>query len=524
MESYTRNGGIIGKVMDFGAADFYSGVFDTNTKLVMNFNDTNGSTNFVDSTSTVTFPTVVGATISTTQSKYGGSSGYFNGSSYITSTYSADLVFGTNPFTIEAWIYSPSGQNTGSNHTIICVAEAQSATNWQFSISSGYLYFWIDTGNVNNSTTLIPTNQWVHVAAVREGTGTNQFKLYLNGTLWATGTNAVNYSYAVGLRLGMNRGSNAYFNGYIDDVRIVNGTALYTAAFTPPTSELVGPGNKKNSGIWDLQAVLEYESIAPPGQAEFTTPGTFSWTAPEGVTSVCVVCVGGGGGGGSTGGSGGGGGGGGGLGWKNNITVVPGNSYTVVVGGGGPDDSATNGGNSYFIDTSTVAGFGGTSSSTATGGIGGSFVGGGGGNGGSPANSGELDSTGGGGAGGYSGNGGGSSVNTNGQAGSGGAGGGGAAGGSGDAASGGGGVGIYGEGASGAGGVYTGNDAGAGGGGGSGGTDGAAGTTLNGNGGAFGGGGAGAELNGETGAGAGGAVRIIWGVGRAFPSTGTADV
>lgn len=32
---------------------------------------------------------------------------------------------------------------------------------------------------------------------------------------------------------------------------------------------------------------------APVGQAEFLTAGTFSWTAPEGVTSVCAVAVGG---------------------------------------------------------------------------------------------------------------------------------------------------------------------------------------------------------------------------------------
>lgn len=34
------------------------------------------------------------------------------------------------------------------------------------------------------------------------------------------------------------------------------------------------------------------------GQEAYTTPGTYSWVAPSGVTSVCVVCVGGGGGGG----------------------------------------------------------------------------------------------------------------------------------------------------------------------------------------------------------------------------------
>ncbi len=40
-----------------------------------------------------------------------------------------------------------------------------------------------------------------------------------------------------------------------------------------------------------------FEGVAaasPSGQQAYTTAGTFSWTAPAGVTSVCVVCVGGG--------------------------------------------------------------------------------------------------------------------------------------------------------------------------------------------------------------------------------------
>lgn len=279
-----------------------------------------------------------------------------------------------------------------------------------------------------------------------------------------------------------------------------------------------------NGGFIGTTTSYQLASSVAAGEQAYTTPGSYSWTCPDGVTSVSVVCVGGGGGGGSTGFSGGGGGGGGGLGWKNNITVVPGNSYTVVVGISGTRDSTTHGGDSYFIDSSTVAGLGGLSSTDASGGTGGGYVGDGGGNGGTPNNSGTADSTGGGGAGGYSGNGGGSAINTNGTAGSGGGGGGGGAGGSSDAASGGGGVGLEGEGSSGAGGVYTGGDAGAGGGGGSGGTAGGAGTSRPNNGGGnYGGGGGGAELNNEAGNGADGAVRIIWGDNRSFPSTNTAD-
>ena len=252
------------------------------------------------------------------------------------------------------------------------------------------------------------------------------------------------------------------------------------------------------------------------GSASYTTPGTYSWVAPTGVTSVSVVAVGGGGDGSSPNS----GGGGGGLGYKNNIAVTPGNSYTVVVG---PQENATG---SYFINTSTVNGKGTTTST------GGTYVGDGGGNGG-------TGNGGGGGAGGYSGNGGtGGAPGSPAGAGSGG-GGGGARGyicpyycGSttyGGGGGGGGGVGLFGEGTSGAAGGVATYCRPRGGGGGSGGATGCSGCaqacpppcflySYGGNGGLYGGGGGGAG-NGQ-GAGASGAVRILWpGNTRSFPST-----
>jgi len=101
-----------------------------------------------------------------------------------------------------------------------------------------------------------------------------------------------------------------------------------TVSYTEPTV----PGS---SG----QCKSMVASTTDPGQESFTTPGTYQWTAPAGITKVSVVAVGGGGGGqtstqawnavSSCGGAGGG------LGWKNNIPVTPGQSYTVVVGAGG---------------------------------------------------------------------------------------------------------------------------------------------------------------------------------------------
>jgi hypothetical protein len=261
----------------------------------------------------------------------------------------------------------------------------------------------------------------------------------------------------------------------------------------------------------------------PTGQQAFTTPGTFSWTAPTGVYSVSVVCIGGGGGGLFHPTFTGGGGAGGGLGWKNNISVNPGETYTVVVGAGGTSDistgqgSPTAGGPSYFINLSTVAGLGGDRNYAGTVNYaqGGNYVGDGGGKGGTAPSAWECG--GGAGAGGYSGQGGQGGGNSafaprDGSAGVGGAAGGGAIGGfsNGTYGAAGGGVGIYGAGANGAGGTYGGTYWGQGG---SGGTSGSSGGLY----------GGGAVGNG-TAVGSSGAVRIIWGDDRSFPSTRTADL
>ena len=267
------------------------------------------------------------------------------------------------------------------------------------------------------------------------------------------------------------------------------------------------------------------------GQLTYNIPGTYSFVCPPDVTSVSVVCVGGGGQGATSMGVDSNGGGGGGLGYKNNITVIPGNTYKIVVGDAGSKNfwgDGVDGGDSYFKDINTVAGLGGKGGATyGTPGVGGTYIGDGGGNGGAGGSANSLQG-GGGGAGGYSGNGGDglSSASGSSGAGTGGAGGGGYK-------AGGGGVGLLGEGSSGAS-ASSGTIGNAG----SGGDDGKVpiknfsytnnsgvattfSTSFPPKGGAYGGGGCSAPT---YGAGGHGAVRIIWGDGRAFPSTNTGDV
>ena len=264
--------------------------------------------------------------------------------------------------------------------------------------------------------------------------------------------------------------------------------------------------------------------IPPIGQQAYTTPGTFSFTVPAGLTSISAVCVGGGGGGGNDTDNTepGSGGGGGGLAYQTSIAVTPGEILTVVVGAGGGSDTA---GGQSRIDrsgTSLVAASGGGRGQSPdngnAGGAGGTVIvgtGGAGGSGGTTSD-GPSNGAGGGGAGGYSGTGGtgqsasGTPASTASTTGGGGGGG---------QNAGGGGVGILGT----TGQNGTAGASGVGGGAGSGGTNGSNSGVNVGAGGTYGGGGAGAAGGDTPGSGANGAVRIIWGTGRSYPSTNVAD-
>ncbi|AFM01454.1 hypothetical protein Desde_3163 [Desulfitobacterium dehalogenans ATCC 51507] len=77
-------------------------------------------------------------------------------------------------------------------------------------------------------------------------------------------------------------------------------------------------------------------TVPTHGSKEWTTPGTYSFTVPEGVNSIfALIQAGGGGGGGNTPGQVGGGGGGGGGYGVFSIPVTPGQILPIVVGSGG---------------------------------------------------------------------------------------------------------------------------------------------------------------------------------------------
>jgi hypothetical protein len=214
--------------------------------LLLHGDGTNGAQNntFLDSSTNNFTVTCNGNTTQGTFTPFSQDAGYwsnyFDGTNdRLTIADNANLRPGTSNFTVEAWIYRAA---SGAAHTIFAKG-ASTPTGFALLVTSTNVLRFTDTSSNIDSTGTISANTWTHVAAVREGTGSNQFKLYINGVNDGTGTVSTNYNQTEEARIGENRGATDDFNGYISNLRLVIGTAVYTTAFTPPTTPLTAITN-----------------------------------------------------------------------------------------------------------------------------------------------------------------------------------------------------------------------------------------------------------------------------------------
>jgi hypothetical protein len=196
-----------------------------NTQLLLGF--TNAG--IIDNTMLNNLETVGNARISTAQSKFGGSSMYFDGASYLSLPSSDVRKFGTGNFTFEFWIYTPSNIPsftklvTGGSSSTFTI-ETQGTTN----------VLWVTTFDATllQSTVALTNSTWTHFAAVRNS-GT--LTIYINGV--ASGSTSNSTDFGSYLYIG-GRPSTQYFTGYMDDIRATKGYARYTSNFTPPATAL----------------------------------------------------------------------------------------------------------------------------------------------------------------------------------------------------------------------------------------------------------------------------------------------
>jgi hypothetical protein len=155
----------------------------------------------------------------------------FNGTSqYLSVPANASLNFGTGDFTVEAWIYHTT---LGTDSFIISSSDSgglffgflggtslgygQAGSTWDYSYPHN-----------------MSLNAWYHVALTRSGTS---IKMFVNGIqLGVTQTSSVSYNF--GNTTVASQRAAYYYAGYISNVRVVKGVAVYTSNFVPPAAPL----------------------------------------------------------------------------------------------------------------------------------------------------------------------------------------------------------------------------------------------------------------------------------------------
>ena len=180
-------------------------------------------------------------------------------------TYEPDGLVLQDSWTIESWVYfsdfdaqnwAPHIFSFGSDFPL------RRFTLFKNGYSSGQFSFYsrIDDNEYLIDCTTVPVaNTWYHTAVVKNG---NTIGIYINGILEATTTNPVDpvcrYLFIATYKDEPPGGDLRNFvKGFISNFRVVNGSAVYTSNFTPPTQPVdIIPGtvlllNAVNSGVYD---------------------------------------------------------------------------------------------------------------------------------------------------------------------------------------------------------------------------------------------------------------------------------
>jgi len=230
-----------------------------------------------------------------------GGSQWFNGSTgYLSTPNSAPLqLTNTGAFTLECWIYP----------TTISIARYV-FTNYNQSSPYGGYGFGIGCDNLNTQLQFwdggswryfgaITANVWTHIAITYQGSGTTGL-VFVNGVQQGSAfaiTSVINYTVGNAL-IGAQSASAGFFAGNISNLRIVKGTAVYTANFTPSTTPLTAITNTSLLVRGDTGAFYDLSNngngMTSTGTTEVTTQfkrfgsesGVYTGTGRQSVTNA----------------------------------------------------------------------------------------------------------------------------------------------------------------------------------------------------------------------------------------------
>lgn len=212
---------------------------DSFVKWMLHCDGADASNTFTDSSLSPKTQTARGsAQIDTAQSKFGGASGIFNGSTdWVDTPNSADFDFGSGDFTMDLQVRFNSVGECG-----LLSNGVTGSGGFSFNYDGTNLLLRLPSTDLFSRAWSPSANQWYHVEIDRNG---NNWYFFVDGTQVGTtlssATSIPNSTQVMRAGTG-NRNSagswstQIFFNGWLDEIRVSKGIARHTANFTAPTS------------------------------------------------------------------------------------------------------------------------------------------------------------------------------------------------------------------------------------------------------------------------------------------------
>jgi hypothetical protein len=257
--------------------------------LYVTFNGSDAATSATDGSPSAHALTFNGnAQLDTAQKKFGTASLLLDGTGdFVSLPDSNDWDFSAlEPFTMHAWVYLTS-PTTGEQ----CVFGRYNTTgnqrSWFFGIDQAtttprLTFRWSADGAtqqfVSGSSSGYGLNAWHHIAVTRDATGT--IRVFYDGALVSTQNNATtqaaNFNATANPAIGApyHGASGSLFNGWIDELEVIKGHALWTAAFTPPSAEGMQAPVRITVGSTTGWTTGDYKTISSVGG---TTGANGTW-------------------------------------------------------------------------------------------------------------------------------------------------------------------------------------------------------------------------------------------------------
>jgi hypothetical protein len=235
---------------------FFATSGDADTKLLLHCDGADASTSFPDSSSAAHTVTANGnAQVDTAQKMFGTGSAFFDGTGdYLSIPDSTDWNLGAsgagNDWTVDFWVRFA---DVSTIQGLICPQSAAGGLGWQIYFDGTTKFLTIASDGSSDSQVWNPVvDTWYHVALVKSGTTITG---YVNGTSIGTypdrGMNNDSQALYIGVQAAPSAGD-LYLNGYLDEIRIVKGTAVWTSNFTPSDT----PYQSSVSNSWKSATLL----------------------------------------------------------------------------------------------------------------------------------------------------------------------------------------------------------------------------------------------------------------------------